>query len=644
MIQKPPVGSQINWNHPLAKGLVSAVPLNEGAGNAYYDAATKEIYTAKALEFTPKGALPPAWITPPVTADYPWGGSAISNNNATAQSICSRLKDGHQFIENVKNGYSYAVLVQMLDNKTFPARIMDGTGPAVITIYQNVPRKEGVVGTTWRKADRDPIVPAVKYQLNEWILVLCTVQDGLGVMYINGKEVARDTHVNLAQSWANQEGQIAYNTTGKGGMMPNANFSSWWVWNHRVLTAQEAAQLYANPWAMFGPAAPIQPTTKPEPAIQEANKPAAIPAQWGPDIKLSTTETDAKTNENSGPCLAVSGRTLHVVWYDNKDKGSAIFYKHSTDGGATWSTDTRLCDYAGRADFPAVAVSGSTVLVTFRDYRNGHAASYSKRSLDGGETWEGDVFHKNTEWWPSCAAVGPNLYMALEDLPSKDNSEIYFRKSTDCGKTWDAIQQISNAPGRSEDPSISASGDYVHIAWNDNRTGIMQTFYRRSPDKGVTWGPETQLTTTTGFTYMPMLYADDSNVDLVWGDRRNGKDFELYHKHSGDFGLTWEAAECLMPGVKGGYPAIARDGKNVHIVWPGAGLFYLHSGDGGATWDPVVTLLPGAFGPGRVPYAFIAVSGPALHVIWADHRDGHGAIYYKSSPTANADTSGAAAK
>ena len=63
------------------------MPLNEGTGNAFYDAATKETYTAKALTGTPKDGQPPVWINPPVTADYPWGGLALSNNHATAQAI-----------------------------------------------------------------------------------------------------------------------------------------------------------------------------------------------------------------------------------------------------------------------------------------------------------------------------------------------------------------------------------------------------------------------------------------------------------------------------------------------------------------------------------------------------------------------------
>ena len=256
---KPPPGTPINWKHPLAEGLVSAVPLNEGAGNAFYDAATKETYTAKALAGTSKDAQPPAWITPPVTADYPWGGPAISNNHATAQSICAHVKEGHQFIEKVKTGYSYAVLVQPLDDKTF-GRIMDCTGAAVLTMYLNIPKgREGQVSTTWRNVNGTAINPGVKFKLNEWILVLFTVQDGLGVMYINGQEVARDAHVDLAKSCAGQTGQLVYNATGNGGMMTHANFASWWVWNNRALTAAEAAQFAANPWAMFAPAAPTPP-------------------------------------------------------------------------------------------------------------------------------------------------------------------------------------------------------------------------------------------------------------------------------------------------------------------------------------------------------------------------------------------------
>lgn len=144
-IQKPPAGSQINWNQPLSTGLVSLIPVTEGTGSAFYDAATQQTYPALTLAGTPANAQPPAWLTPPVTADYPWSGPAISNNGATAQAIQCTLQT--QFIPTTSTGYSYAVLAEVFSSSAL-SRLMDATGAAVITMYQNIPNHIGDVSTT----------------------------------------------------------------------------------------------------------------------------------------------------------------------------------------------------------------------------------------------------------------------------------------------------------------------------------------------------------------------------------------------------------------------------------------------------------------------------------------------------------------
>jgi hypothetical protein len=246
---KPVAGSQINWSRSLSAGLVSAVPLNEDGGTNFYDAATEQSYAARTLAGTPSGAMPPTWFTPILSSNYPWAGSAISNNGATAQAIQSTFQE-LDLITNVTVGYSYATLVQPLDTNTF-GRIMDATGSAVITLYLNIFGRGGQLSTTWRDGSNGAINPAFKFTVNQWMLVLCTVQQGLGTMYVNGVPVASNTNVDLANSWANQIGLLVYNCTGNGSTMANANFSSWWIWNNRVLSTQEAAQMAANPWAMF---------------------------------------------------------------------------------------------------------------------------------------------------------------------------------------------------------------------------------------------------------------------------------------------------------------------------------------------------------------------------------------------------------
>ncbi len=360
-----------------------------------------------------------------------------------------------------------------------------------------------------------------------------------------------------------------------------------------------------------------------------------VSAQWSPDRKLSTTDSATQLNENMGTCLVTCGDTLHVVWCDTKNNGSAIYYKRSCDSGVTWSADTRLSATPGHAEFPALACAGSTLHLVFRDTRGAQNASYYKRSLDGGATWEPDVFLDTAYWWPSVAASGSLVYVVLNDTiisGSVSNSEVYFRRSLDNGTSWGPLQRISNAAGRSEDPAIATDGSHVYLAWNDNRTGIMQTWIRRSSDSGATWGPEAQLTNSTVFAYSPMIHAHGPDIYIPWEDRRNNNNFDIYLIHSSDFGAHWGAEERLSqdPGASA-YPDIVRDGQNIHMVWfniPGA-LYYLHSG---ATWDPAIRLVDSASNPMQ---PFIAVTGPVVHVIWTDLRDGHRAIYYKRNPTGN---------
>jgi hypothetical protein len=364
-----------------------------------------------------------------------------------------------------------------------------------------------------------------------------------------------------------------------------------------------------------------------------------IGAQWGPDTKLSTTDSSAQLNENMGPSIAASGDTVHVVWWDSKNNGSAIYYKRSTDAGVTWGADTRLSGTPGHADFPAIAVSGNTVHLVFRDTRTGHNLSYYKRSLDGGSTWGPDVFLDTAYWWPSIAVSGPLVDVVLNDTIIRNdtsNSEVYFVRSVDNGTNWGAIQRISNAAGRSEDPAIATDGPHIYLAWNDNRTGIMNTWYCSSADSGTTWGAETQLTHSTVFAYSPMIHVYGSNVYIPWEDRRNNNNFDIYLIRSADFGASWGTEERLTQDIGlSAYPYIVRDGRNIHLAWfnmPG-GIYYTKSTDAGANWAPAAVIVDSINQP---MHPFFALSKDVVHMIWSDMRDGHRAIYYKRNPTGNA--------
>jgi len=367
--------------------------------------------------------------------------------------------------------------------------------------------------------------------------------------------------------------------------------------------------------------------------------PAIASAQWDAPRKLSSLDTSSHLSENIARCIAASGDTVHVVWWDNKMGNAAIYYRHSFDGGTTWSGITILPGATSLADYPSIAVTGSTVHVTFRDQTGGLYRSYYMRSTDAGITWSNPVSLGVYYFWPSVACEGSNVFVGLNSSAT-GNTEIWLRRSTDNGNTWDSAIQISHAPGRSEDQGITVSDGYVYLVWNDNRDSangapIMQAYWRRSTDNGMTWGAEAALNHPPTGSYFPFIRAQGPNVDFVWGDRRGT--FQAYYKHSSDHGATWSSEQMLSSGSgTAGYPNTSRDGANVHVVWSyfNGGTMYRHSSDGGTTWDPAVIIADSQY---RTSFSFIESTPTAQHVIWVDSRDGHPGVYY--TRTKQADTS-----
>ncbi len=179
-----------------------------------------------------------------------------------------------------------------------------------------------------------------------------------------------------------------------------------------------------------------------------------------------------------------SNGSIHMVWQDDTPGNSEIYYKRSTDGGATWTWATRLTWTAGASYNPAIAIdSADNIHVVWDDWTPGNSEIYYKRSTDGGATW---TWAKRLTWTqgdslrPDIAIDSTNNIHIVWDDRTPGNSEIYYKRSTDGGATWSADMILTNTLGNSRRPAIAIDlVDNIHVVWDDDTPGNFEIYYLR---------------------------------------------------------------------------------------------------------------------------------------------------------------------
>lgn len=286
---------------------------------------------------------------------------------------------------------------------------------------------------------------------------------------------------------------------------------------------------------------------------------------WGEDVRLTNSAY------SYDPCITMKGSVVHIVWQELCDGYYEIYYKRSTDGGITWDADTRLTSNTSDSWNPSIAVTGSAVHVVWEDERQGNSEIYYKGSNDGGTTWGTDNRLTNDpsdSWNPSVAVSGSVMHVAWYDNRNgSGNWEIYYKRSSDGGVSWGDETRMTNNTHVSRYPCIAVSGSMVHLVWHDDRDGNYDIYYKRSTDGGMNWSADTRLTTDPGNAMFPCVAVSGSTIHVVWIDPRDTPKVEIYYKRSANGGLSWETDEQLTDSPLSTYPSVALSGSVVHVVW-----------------------------------------------------------------------------
>jgi len=306
---------------------------------------------------------------------------------------------------------------------------------------------------------------------------------------------------------------------------------------------------------------------------------------------------------------------------------------------AQWQPDVRLTNDPGfsttthYSNARCIASSGDTVHVVWEDLRDGGNEIYYKRSTDGGISWDIDtrISHDNNiSENPSISTSGSNVFIVWDD-----DKEIYYNHSTDGGTSWGTDFRLTNDTLFSRYPSVSVSGLLVNVVWMNWE--MLDIYYKRSTDGGLTWEAETRLTNDLAPSWYPAVSVSGSIIHIVWWDGRSGQ-ADIYYKRSEDGGGTWGADFPLTNNITGysDSPSLSVSGSDVQVVFRdtrdgGYGIYSKHSTDGGKNWS-IVTRVSQGIVTEHCPS--VTVLDSAVNIVWYGDRDGNFEIYYNHSPDA----------
>ena len=183
-----------------------------------------------------------------------------------------------------------------------------------------------------------------------------------------------------------------------------------------------------------------------------------------------------------------SSGIVHLVWMEsNKDDEIEIYYKKRLSNG-TWTGQRRLTWHLQGSFYPSITIdSADTVHVVWSSLKTGSYEIFYRKSTDKGATWSTAnriTWTGGSEWPMISVDSNKDLHLVWMD-ESLGQYEVYYKKCI-FSVGWFGNKRLTWNSGASEFPYIVIdSSDDLHVFWNDNTPGNCEIFYRYYSKKWV---------------------------------------------------------------------------------------------------------------------------------------------------------------
>ena len=292
---------------------------------------------------------------------------------------------------------------------------------------------------------------------------------------------------------------------------------------------------------------------------------------WTPDVQF-TTNPDAWDGEPS--IMQTRDGTIWVSWSSDNTLGGQydIFYKKSSNNGASWSSEKRLTTNSNDDYHPyAMQSQDLTIWFVWCTDRTGNKEIFYKTSSNNGTTWTGDIQLTNNTITDRNPCIFQDLrrtiWIVWQREPSWSESDIYYVTSSDNGLSWSDEERLTNDAPWNFHPSIMGTNNgAIWIAYSSFVNANHELFYKTSTNYGMSWSNAIQLTTSsTVDDEHPSIIQDMSGT--IWVFWTRGKD--IYYKTSTNHGANWSPNTLLVSssGDDDKPSVTTTKSRKIWVVW-----------------------------------------------------------------------------
>lgn len=230
---------------------------------------------------------------------------------------------------------------------------------------------------------------------------------------------------------------------------------------------------------------------------------------------------------------------------DQDEMNYDVYYKASHDNGASWSEAVKLTQDPNKDLSPYVMqASNGTIWLVWSSKRTGNFDLYYKTSSNMGASWSDDTqltTDVNVDSAPALTQTSDGkIWVVWHSDRNYNNGGLEIFCKTYDGAQWSIERRLTNTAKDIDDtcPSIVQTAEgTIWIFWASE--GLQQPpylLYKQSFDNGNTFGSTLQFTTGLWTESWPAsIQTCDGRIWVVWASYRNdlaGFNFDIFYKNS----------------------------------------------------------------------------------------------------------------